>query len=259
MKYIISLLLCFPFLLPAQVVNTEKMRINRDESGITGEVNLSLGLIRNKAGQTLRVGSSTRLELLQKNSRWLMLGGYNISQSTKVDEPGASPKIFVNNGFGHLRYNLNINARITGEAFLQSQFNEVQEVRFRQLAGVGPRFSIVQKDSLQLFFGLLYMYEYEETSGEAEIVYNRDHRLSNYLSLGFQPTPYLSVNHVSYFQPNLRDFNNDFRISSETTLDIQLSAKLSLRTYFQLVYDEKPPIGVPRTMYSLTNGLSWLF
>jgi len=168
-------------------------------------------------------------------------------------------KIFVNNGFGHLRYNLKINSVITWEAFLQSQFNKVQEVRFRQLTGTGPRFRVVQKDSIQLFFGLLYMYEYEETSGQVEIVYNRDHRLSNYLSLGFQPTAYLSINHISYFQPNLRDFNNDFRISSETTLDVQLSAKLSLRTYFQLVYDEKPPIGVPRTMYSLTNGLSWRF
>lgn len=44
-----------------------------------------------------------------------------------------------------------------------------------------------------------------------------------------------------------------------TTLEIRLSAKLNLRTYFQFIYDEKPPASVPRTMYMLTNGVSWRF
>ena len=51
MKYLAGLLLVLPFLLSAQVVNTEKMRINRSESGVTGEIDLSLGLTRNKAGR----------------------------------------------------------------------------------------------------------------------------------------------------------------------------------------------------------------
>ena len=69
------------------------MRINRDESGITGEIDLSIGLIRNKAGQTSRIGTGARLEWLRNKSRWLVLGGYNLSQSRKVDEPNADQNI----------------------------------------------------------------------------------------------------------------------------------------------------------------------
>lgn len=259
MKYFAGLLLFLPFLLSAQVVNTEKMRINRSESGVTGEIDLSLGLTRNKAGQTVRLGAGSRLEWLRTKSRWLVLGGYNLSEFRDVEGNGSASRVLLNNGFGHLRYNRDLNQTITWEAFIQTQFDKVQAVRVRQLAGSGPRLQLVREDSLTLFLGLLYMYEYEETSEQVDIVYNRDHRMSSYLSIGFQPTSYLSVNHVGYFQPNLRDFHNDFRITSETTLDVRLSSKLNLRTYFQFIYDEKPPAGIPRTMYVLTNGVSWRF
>lgn len=258
MRFFTTLLFCFPLLLIAQVVNTEKMRINQEETGVTGEIDLSFGLTRNKAGQTLRLGTGARVEWLRPKSRWLLLGGYNRTQFTNIDVPGSAPKNFANNGFGHVRYNRSLGKTVTWEAFLQSQFDEIQEVNIRSLIGTGPRFRLVEKDSLQLFFGALYMYEYEETSEMPAIVYNRHSRLSSYLSVGFQPTGYLSINHVSYFQPRLFHFT-DFRISSETTLDIRLTEKLVWRTYFQFIYDEKPPLTVPRIMYMMTNGISWQF
>lgn len=85
MKFFLPLLLCFPIILHAQVVNTEKMWINHSESGLAGEVDLSMGLTRNKAGQTLRLGTGARLEWLHHQSRWLILGGYNRTQFTNID------------------------------------------------------------------------------------------------------------------------------------------------------------------------------
>ena len=81
-----------------------------------------------------------------------------------------------------------------------------------------------------------------------------DHRLSTYLSGGFQITETFNINHVTYFQPNLEDFS-DFRVSSETSFSLKISEKLAFRTYFQLVYDRRPPIPVPNLMYTLNNGL----
>ena len=141
---------------------------------------------------------------------------------------------------------------------MQGQYDKIQAVKIRGLIGTGPRFQIAETDSAHLYLGALYMYEYEETSALEQIVYHRDSRLSTYLSGGFKPSSYLSFNHVTYFQPKL--FNlKDFRISSETTMDVLLSSKLVWKTYFQFIYDEKPPFNIPRTMYILSNGISWRF
>ena len=132
----------------------------------------------------------------------------------------------------------------------------------RLLAGTGPRLRLVKTDSAQLYFGALYMFEHEEARNEFEApeAYTEhlmldDHRLSTYLSAGFRFTSYLTLNHVTYFQPNLSNFS-DFRISSETSLSIKLTDRLSLRTYFQLIYDTEPLIPVPNAMYVLNNGFS---
>ena len=262
MKPLLILLLLFPLICRAQVVNTEKLRLDKQEKGFYGEGNLDLGLARNRAGQTVRLGTSARLELLRGAHRWILLGAYNLTQFNKVDEPGSAPKNFADNGFGHLRYNYRAKEWLAWEVFTQAQYDKIQQIDLRLLAGTGPRLRIVRTDSAQFYFGALYMFEHEESSNEfeepeafTERLILDDHRLSTYLSAGFRFTSYLAVNHITYFQPNLSNLS-DFRISSETTLSIKLTDRLSLRTYFQLIYDTRPLIPVPNTMYTLNNGLS---
>jgi hypothetical protein len=259
-KLYLLLLLALPLLSHAQVVNTEKLRSASDD-GWLAEAGFDFGLTRNKAGQTLRLGSRLRLEYEKDKSRWMLLGAYNLTQFRNVENPGSVPRNFANNAFGHLRYNYLANDWLTWEAFTQLQYDEIQQIDARLLTGTGPRVKLLRTDSSQLFFGLLYMYEHEESVNVFEIPEERtldvvlnDHRLSTYLSGGFQITETFSINHVTYFQPNLEDFFGDFRISSETSLSFKISKKLAFRTYFQLMYDERPPIPVPNTMYTLSNG-----
>ena len=262
MKYLLLLLLLLPFFSQAQVVNTEKLRLDKEKKGFFGEANFDLGLARNRAGQTVRLGASARLELRRGAHRWMLLGAYNLTQFNDVDKPGSAPKNFAKNGFGHLRYNHRANEWLTWEAFTQAQSDRIQQIDLRLLAGTGPRLRLVRTDSAQLYFGALYMFEHEESRNEFEEpeAYTEhlrldDHRLSTYLSAGFHLTSYLTINHVSYFQPNLSNFS-DFRISSETSLSIKLTDRLSLRTYFQLIYDTEPLVPVPNAMYVLNNGFS---
>ncbi len=261
--WLFGALLFFSALLShAQVVNTEKLRLDKKEKGIYGEANLDLGLARNRAGQTVRLGAGARLELRRSNHRWMLLGAYNLTQFNDVDEPGTAPKNFADNGFGHLRHNRRINSWLTWEAFAQAQYDRIQQIDLRLLVGTGPRLRLLKRDSAQLFFGALYMFEHEESRNEfeepetfTEHLILDDHRVSTYLSAGLHLTSYLAINHVTYFQPNLSNFS-DFRISSETSVSIKLTNRLSLRTYFQLVYDTEPLVPVPNAMYVLNNGFS---
>ncbi len=247
----------------AQVVNTENMRLSTDDQGWRGIVDVNFGITRNKAGQTLRFGGRARAEYLYSRSRWLVFGGYNITQFTNVDDPESVPKSFVNNRFAHLRYNRKISNLITWEAFTQTQHDEIQEIDQRILAGTGPRFRVVENDSVRLFLGALYMFEYEQsdeffTLQEMEFekdATHRHHRLSAYVSFGWDVAGKFTVNHVTYFQPR-PDMLKDFRITTETTLNFQLTSVLQFKTYFQMVYDARPPNTVPRNMYMISNGLS---
>jgi hypothetical protein len=252
-----ALLLCQ--CLSAQIVNTEKLRFFQKENGWVGDADFRFGLARNKAGQTLSLGSSGRLEYLLDQNRWMVLGGYYLTQFRNVNDPGTVPRNFNNWGFSHFRYNRTLGKRLTVEAFLQGQFDEVQEIDFRFLSGTGLRLHLHETDSSTLYWGTLLMFEYEESSddpnNEANITYHRDLRLSTYLSAAFKVKNYLTCNQVTYFQPNVMAWG-DFRISSETRLSIKIRKNLSLDTYFLLIYDTQPARTVPRTMYSLTNGLS---
>jgi putative salt-induced outer membrane protein YdiY len=262
----VFLLICLPFFSFSQVINTEKLRQDNIESGWLGDLELNFGLTRNKAGRTVRLGTRGRLEYLYKKQRILLFGGYNLTQFLDVDDTEAVPKNFANNGFGHIRYNVEASPAVTWEAFVQGQFDEIQEIDRRHLVGTGPRFRLVENDSLQLFFGMLYMYENEASNdliriGEAEEeidVTRNHHRLSTYLSLGWRLNENVVLNHVSYFQPR-PDRWDDFRVSTETSLEVDLSRRLRFKTYFQLVYDAQPPTAVPETMYMLTNGLSFVW
>lgn len=253
--------------LSAQVVNTEKLRLKNTDKSFAGDIDFTLGLSQNKAGQTLRFNGFTRFDIIRPQTHWLFIGGYGFSQFKKADKSGDVPTKFNNNGFTHLRFGQQISPVLTWEVFAQGQFDEVQEVEARILNGTGPRFKILKTDTSHLFLGTLYMYEYEKnnvavTDDTGETTQNlhieRNHRLSAYISGAVTIKGYLSINHVTYYQPKLNEWS-DFRISSETTVTIKLTNRVALKTYFQLVFDEKPPTTVPQTMFNLSNGLSVSF
>lgn len=259
--FLASFLLC-NFHLLAQVVNTEKLRINDTDQKLIFETDINLGLTSNKAGQSSRYGFRVRGEYDWRKHKFFFFSGGNLTRFVGRSE-GAEPTNFVNNRFAHFRYNYDINKKITLEAFTQIQTDEIQLIRNRSLTGTGLRFQLVKNDTASLYLGAIMIYEYEEefegASGkptEIDLI-NRDPRASLYVSAAYAFTSYFTINHVTYYQPNVSDFR-DFRISSESIVSVSVSKKVSFKTYLQFIYDSRPPDpAVPNSMYSLTTGLSF--
>ena len=251
--------------LPGQVVNTERLRINKKTEGWAGQVDVQLGMVSNKAGETVQAGGVFNAEWSKERHRLFLFTAVQYGRIKKRTIPEAST-VFGNRQFAHLRFNEQLNRRLTWEAFVQNQSDKVQEIEWRFLSGAGLRFTLADRDSFKCFLGALYMFEYEQTNeillnsvgSEAESVFRRDHRFSGYLSLALALSDYLEFNHVTYYQPRL-DYWGDFRISTETTFQVSLNGHLKLTNGFQLVYDSFPPAGVPRVMFNLRNGLGWNF
>ena len=249
------LALMFPFDLASQIVNIEDRRSQRgDTVAWFGSVDLGFNFVQNgNAIITLKGGIN--LERLHLRHLFLSFSRFNLVRIENQD--------FINDGFQHFRYNYRLNKRITWEVFAQAQYNEKISLRLRSLLGTGPRFSLLPAASRQrMFLGTLYMYEYDEETEQKEegeiVIYHRDHRLSTYLAFRFQLRENVVIASTSYYQPVLTDLE-DLRLSSQTTLLLNITKKLKFTTTFSIVYDSRVPEEVLNTTYSWTNGVRWEF
>lgn len=254
MKNITLLFLLFfiPFLSNAQIVNIESKRkvLNTDTTGWFGSTDI--GFTLNDNGKTvLTLTANASVEYLDGKNRWLSLTNYRVVR--------ANEEAFVNQGFQHLRYNRDWTKKVTWEAFAQIQYDERLNLRFRGLLGTGPRFQLLDKKKGSLFFGTLYMFQYEELSADNTVY--RDNRLSNYLSYQYSFTDNLSVTGTSYYQPLLTDLST-VRLSSQTNLQLKITEKLAFKSTFNISYDSRliaESDDVPNAVYSFINGLKWVF
>jgi len=232
----------------AQVVNIEKKREDLQKDGIQGNIELSLNYTKNDAA-LFQAKNKFQLQYFKGNSTFLL---FNELSQIKTDN-----KNFLNDGFLHLRYNYSLPENfVTLEMFTQYQYNSIKKLKHRYLTGAGPRIKIIDTTTVRIFFAPLLMYEYEMLTIDSSP--HQKFRLSSYLSFSYKLNDQLNFIHISYFQPWIVDFSN-FRVSSESTLIIKITEKLSLKIIYELIFDSHPPEDVSNLFYSISNGLNYKF
>ena len=234
--------------LAAQIVNIEDRRNSvLDTAGWSGLLDLRFNLIENGA-TVISTRSSARVDFLKDRHHFFSISQYNFG---KVEDAA-----FIEDGFQHLRYNYHWKSKITWEVFTQLQYNEKINLRLRWLLGTGPRFTILDNTKNKMFIGTLYLYEYnEEFFEEDQNIFSREHRLSAYFSFVLKPTTTLTFSGTTYFQPSV----DNFRISSQHSLNFKIIKNLSFSSGFGLSYDSSPPGEVVNLIYQFTNGIRWTF
>ncbi|MFT4663188.1 MAG: hypothetical protein ACI8YQ_001949 [Polaribacter sp.] len=235
----------------SQIVNIEKKRTSKQDSVYwTGDINLGAALIQNSK-QIVSINTAMRIDYTRYRHVFMSISDYRLGRVDNND--------FINTGFQHFRYNYKINKRWSLEAFTQAQYNEQIQLQLRWLLGVGPRIGLLLDEKKQLYLGTLYMYEYAEEKAEGEeVLFFREHRLSTYLNVHLQPLDYLKISSTTYFQPVITS-PDDFRLSTETAVEMKITERLTFTTIFSLLYDSTSPSGIRKTIYSLKNGLRLKF
>jgi hypothetical protein len=212
------------------------------EDGFSGNAEFSANFVQNVNNMFQSVNNS-QLQYRKGDNSWLLLNGFNYTL--------LNGNRIVNDAFGHLRYNRKITDVITAEAFVQGQYNEIIKIKSRYLAGTGLRFKIIEKDKIRLYFGSLYMHEKEEEHTDA---INNHHRVSNYFSVGVPVTEHITVDFISYYQPDI--FNMaDYRLTGEAIIEMRLNKRVAFRFAHSLFYDTRPPEGIKNMFYNFRNGL----
>lgn len=247
-KYIIITLIFLPFVVQSQIINVENLRRVTDTIGWSGFTRLDLHLIKNK-NTVFGISNRTRIQYKIPKHLWLFVNDLDFRE--------ANSNKFVNKSAQHFRYNYRFHEKIALEAFLQSQNDEISAIRFRGLIGTGLRFKLSKNEDYKFYLGSLVMYEHEDIISTVE-ENNRHWRSSSYFSMSLAPKNNISIVSTTYFQPRFSMFS-DFRVSSQTTIALEVFKNLRFTTNFTYQYDEFPVIGIPKEQYVLTNGLLYSF
>ena len=243
-------LLIAPIISWSQIVNIEAQRIKDRPEGLAGSVSFDFNISKEKR-QLIILRPRAHIQYKKGKNLVFLLGEYWLSTVRRA----GSKEDLSDKGFFHLRHNYKLNELIRWEVFTQGQYNKIRKLDFRGLIGTGPRFKFVDSEKFRLYGAPLYMFEYEE---EQENVYHKNHRLSTYISITYEPNNSLKLVNTSYYQPRF-DKLNDYRFVTNLSLSIKITSALSFNSYFELVHDSKPPPGVIQTSYDLLNGLKLAF
>jgi hypothetical protein len=250
MRYLFSLfvLLFFGKANAQIIIHIDYDKHQPNEDGFSGTVDLSMSM--NQAVNFV-FGTNNGSQVIYKKDRHIVksLNGLNLTVVNK-NKP-------INDGFQHFRYSYELTSRIVPEAFVQGQYNHNTKIAARYIMGIGGLFKIYNKDtdSMQLHLGMHYMPEYEkELLGQI----NRHRRLNTMVSWGFTFKNKLTLNLVSYLQPDLKKLS-DFRFTGNIALEMPITAKLTYRSSFGFVFDTHPPEGARTNFFNTRNGLRYVF
>ncbi|MBI3135510.1 MAG: DUF481 domain-containing protein [Bacteroidetes bacterium] len=248
MRFFIFTLILFTQLVYGQIVNIENMRLATKKEGLTGSVDLSLNFTMNTV-QFLQIGDRVRLAYSKHRHYVLLLTDHSFMQTKDVS--------IVNLGFEHLRYNYAFkdSGAVILEVFEQAQFNKIQKINLRLLAGTGLRFHLLDKEHYQLNLGTGFMAEYEEL---IDYGISNDILSNSYVSFDGQFTEHVGMNVITYFQPKLIDFGN-YRVANETQLRFIINKHLTYRVIYSLSHDSRDIPDVRKTNYTFRNALSFTF
>lgn len=213
----------------AQIVNVAKLDAKK-EQGLHTSIELKN---RTTSGNTQvkSFAAKTNFEYLVDRHWWLLL----------VDRhyESVADKLALDRSMQHLRYRYLLSPKLEVENFLQNARDPFKRVKSRKLIGLGPRFKPFSE--YEWFVGIAAMHESEsvDAGGEQKQYQTQQWRSSMYTSIHLKVNEKLSLDGSAYLQPSGIS-TNDYRMISETGLNVELIKHLSWRLSFQTSYDSKP-------------------
>lgn len=227
-------------------VNTEKMRMGLEQSGVAGNFKLSYSVVAGNSELTKIDISPNFIWKLQKHQFFTL---NNLSRVYSDDGT------IINKAFSHLRYNYETTPVYIYEFFLQAQYNRSQKLDHRFLIGAGMRIVPVETERFLWAIALTLMHEEEKiSSGEV----TKTPRNSDYVYLKYQPFDRIFIENTIYVQPALDDFEN-VRVLDEAQVTIGITETFALTTEVNYFYDSQPPEGVKDYDLEIKNGVQFSF
>ena len=236
-------------------VNIETIRRDEGKEGFSNSLSFKLGYIEGntniKRGET-----ALRSDYLSGRQHFFLAASHK--RGDKDEER------YMDKGFAHLRLINELSDRLSGEIFLQKEYNEFTLLKDRKLAGTGLRIALVQGESdddkgleASVYLGIGVMWENElldlGPDEETEI-----YRSTNYISCRLKANDTTTLAATVYYQSDLKEAS-DYRVLFDGTLAFKITRSLSFTFDINYRFDNEPPAGVKKYDTEITNGISLNF
>ena len=248
LKYLIYFLCIISFTSHAQI-NTEILRKEPKSDGLTHLINSQVNLVQGNS-DFMSYKVNYRADLIRKKIKSFLVISLTESKTynTQINQYN----------FGHLRILYPLSQRSSLETFIQEEFNPFLDLQNRQLYGLVYRYklnTLFQMRQSDIFTGIGAMLENEthQNNTKKSIM-----RLSNYFTINSQISESISMRSISYFQPDITNFN-DFKILSENIISSKLNKNISLNLHGNLKFDNKPPAEIKKYDLELIQSIEILF
>jgi hypothetical protein len=235
------------------VVNVEGLRKSLTQPGVHGKLGGSITTYNGNTTGT-ELGGAALIGL--RHDRHLMY------LSTSANYSNLGGEVRVANAFAHLRYNYTLSERLAAELFAQTESDRFRRVRLRSLLGAGPRFTLVQGETVSLFYGLSYMFEHTtlgESIADQPVRPNDVHRINNYAALLIVLDPdRAQLANTLYLQPRADDLR-DVRLLDVLSLEVSITGTISASLQGTLRYESPVPQSLKRADLMVKNMLGLTF
>ena len=233
----------------AQIVNIENRRIYDDTLGLSGAIDASFSVNKNK--QTfLSTAFRPKVQYKTRNHYLLFITDWYYTKGTTV--------LYANYGMAHLRYayRLGDKQRSTKspwkwESYSQLQYNQLLDQRARFQLGSGLRIKAIDKPGLRVFAGTSIMRDYEEIRSSA--LTSTCYRNNTYIAWYFSKKSSYSFSGTTYFQPAI-SIRGDYQFMGQYSLSFNIFKRVDFNIELNAFYDSKPATGVENWMYYSSMG-----
>ncbi|HEY9117890.1 MAG TPA: DUF481 domain-containing protein [Roseivirga sp.] len=239
-----------------QILSIDKSHLDKDTSNfLAGAIDLQFlfnNLSSTPQQENVYIGFFSKLDLAYLTNKHAILSINNF----RYFKPGQGA--FINSGVSHLNVNWFRKKFLTGETFVQVQYDQSRNLKERLLYGGGTRLNIISGDhALYLGTGAFYEMELWETI-ESTLIRKKLIKGNFYIGGEVDLNDHINLNIISYYQ-TAHDKEDDLwrnRVNSHLEIKDRLSNKITLKFSFDIHHDNHPLVPIPKWTYDMRVGLS---
>ncbi len=251
-RNLILSLICFcSFTGKAQILNTERFRLDADSAKIWMGVAEFGFSAKKQQTDVFTLSSKANTAYLSKKHSYMFLGFLNLVKVANTN--------VISEGYGHIRFNFFRKKLFSLEQFNQWQFDQGRGMNSRGLIGSNVRFRVKSTDKWEfaLNSGLMYEDEIWENS-EGNFISNVNLKSSSSATVRFKINEIMSFLMISYYQARFDRFFTP-RFITDASFQLSLTSKFALRAQYTATYDADPIINISKLIYSINNTLVYKF
>ncbi|NKB24785.1 MAG: DUF481 domain-containing protein [Kiritimatiellae bacterium] len=229
------------------IINMEDQRIAEPADGVSGYLRPNISGMQGNVEQE-GWGVSAKLDLYKDGITYFIV--------TDVQDNETFGNKTADSLTTHLRNIRQWTPKVAWEGFVQYERDNVKRLNKRVLVGTDGRFTLAKEENkIESYLGVGAFYFDEKLDGDED---DDGVRISTYFTYKHNINENLSVANTLYFQPKVDDMA-DLRILNHLTMQVKMTASMSLTSGLDFLHESEPAFGVEETDWIYRSGIQYNF